>query len=162
MRTTAAAVAAAGAGGPGNPAGVLELLAPRLPNWIADGVEPAPLRGGADESARRAPDDGDRGGGPPPEPVGARRAGDDSGVRVVRALYRAMGIAPAWGQTWDRGFVWWGHEHAQRVRADPPLAGRGAAVVRVHAETDLLRGPPSPAAGHRCSPPRKERKSHYR
>lgn len=67
------------------------------------------------------------------------RSGDDAGLRVVRHVFETLQIDQRWSLREARGFTWWGYEQAQRVWADPPFERHGTVVVRVHAETELLR-----------------------
>lgn len=64
----------------------------------------------------------------------------DPGLEVVEHVYAQMQIDDEWSTFERRGFTWWGHELAQRVWADPPRESFGMDVVRVHAQTRLVRG----------------------
>jgi hypothetical protein len=68
--------------------------------------------------------------------------GDDVGPEIVDFLYRSMAIDERWSIREPRGFAWWGHKLAQRVWAEPARESRGVSIVRVHAETALLREVP--------------------
>lgn len=68
------------------------------------------------------------------------RTQDDVGPQVIDFLFSSMKIDEEWGIRESRGFTWWGHLLAQRVWADPPRNRNGTPVVRLHAETGLLRG----------------------
>lgn len=50
-----------------------------------------------------------------------------------------MAIDERWSVREARGFTWWGHRLAQRVWAEPARESHGASVVRIHAETAVLR-----------------------
>jgi hypothetical protein len=65
---------------------------------------------------------------------------DDIGPEVIESLFASMDIDEEWAIREARGFTWWGHTLAQRVWAEPPRDSAGTTLVRVHAETALLRG----------------------
>lgn len=77
----------------------------------------------------------------------ARRAEEhlraDVGPGIVDAVYQGMGIDQAWSVREPRVFTWWGHRLAQRVWADPVHDSDGFAVVRLSAETAVLRDVPN-------------------
>ncbi len=68
------------------------------------------------------------------------KPGLDPGLAVVRFVFDAMRIDAEWSTRDTRGFVWWGHEHAQRVWADAGRDDHGVRIFRVFARTEVLRG----------------------
>lgn len=66
----------------------------------------------------------------------------DTGTQLVDGLFDAMMIDEEWSVRERRGFTWWGHRLAQRVTIDPPRSDHGFDVVRVRAETDVLKNVP--------------------
>jgi len=63
----------------------------------------------------------------------------DPGLDAVEHVYAQMQIDDEWSVFEPRGFTWWGHHLAQRVWAERPRDSFGMDVVRVHAETRLVR-----------------------
>jgi hypothetical protein len=74
-------------------------------------------------------------------PGAAARA--DVGPDLLDFVFQSMRIDEAWSVREPRAFTWWGHRLAQRVRAEPARKSEGFAVVRLGAETDLLRDVPN-------------------
>lgn len=72
-------------------------------------------------------------------PFWATETKNDLGPDILRFVYESMMVDEEWSVREPRGFTWWGHRLRQRVWADPPEESRGFIVVRLHAETDLLR-----------------------
>src|SRR6266446_10020727 len=72
-------------------------------------------------------------------PEGVSHHDLDVGPEVIDFLYRSMQIDPEWSIREPRAFAWWGHRLAQRVWAEPVRHSDGYAVVRIVAETNLLR-----------------------
>jgi CheY-like chemotaxis protein len=68
------------------------------------------------------------------------KPGLDPGLAVVRFIFDAMRIDTEWSTRDAHGFVWWGHEHAQRVWADAGRDDHGVRIFRVFASTEVLRG----------------------
>ncbi len=58
-----------------------------------------------------------------------------------------MGIDDAWSIREPRAFTWWGHRLAQRVWAEPARESDGFVIVRLGAETQILRNVPNTRAG---------------
>ena len=50
-----------------------------------------------------------------------------------------MQIDPEWSVREERNLTWWGHRLAQRIWAETVMIEDGDEIVRVHAETDVLR-----------------------
>jgi hypothetical protein len=65
----------------------------------------------------------------------------DPGIEAIGKIYRDLQIDTQWSRVFERGFVWWGHHHAQSVWADPPVEEDGLHISKVHAETDFLKYP---------------------
>lgn len=89
------------------------------------------------------------GGGQPPSSEGTSSSLDkaaDVGPGIIAFLFTSMGIDEAWSVHEPRSFTWWGHRLAQRVWAAPARDSDGFAVVRLGAETDLLRNVPNTRA----------------
>ena len=63
----------------------------------------------------------------------------DVGPEVIDYLFRSLQIDPKWSIREARKFTWWGHRLAQRVWADSVRMDQAYGIVRVHAETDLLK-----------------------
>jgi hypothetical protein len=66
----------------------------------------------------------------------------DVGPPILASLFDAMRIDEAWSIREPRSFTWWGHRLAQRVWAEPGRTGHDHPIVRIHAETDVLRHVP--------------------
>jgi len=64
---------------------------------------------------------------------------EDVGPQVIDYVFRSLQIDPKWSIREARKFTWWGHRLAQKVWADPVRMVQGYGIVRVHAETDLLK-----------------------
>jgi hypothetical protein len=71
------------------------------------------------------------------------KRGADVGPGIIDAVYQGMGIDHDWSVREPRGFTWWGHRLVQRVWADPISNSDGFAVVRLSAETAVLRNVPN-------------------
>ena len=67
---------------------------------------------------------------------------EDVGPQVLEYMFRSLQIDPKWSIREPRKFTWWGHRLAQKVWADPVHKDQGYGIVRVHAETDLLKDVP--------------------
>jgi hypothetical protein len=67
----------------------------------------------------------------------------DVGPAILEAVYKGMSIDHEWSIREPRAFTWWGHRLAQRVSAEPVRNSDGFAVVRLSAETLLLRDVPN-------------------
>jgi len=67
----------------------------------------------------------------------------DVGPQIIDAVYQGMGIDQAWSVREARGFTWWGHRLGQRIWAEPARDSDGFAVVRLSAETAVLRNVPN-------------------
>ena len=65
--------------------------------------------------------------------------GKDIGLEVVDAVAEMMTIDEEWSTRDERGFTWWGKDHAQRVWSEPPLDDDGIEIFRLHARTRVLR-----------------------
>jgi hypothetical protein len=63
----------------------------------------------------------------------------DVGPQLLAFIYEQMKIDPEWSVREGRSLTWWGHRLAQRIWADTVLVENGDEIVRVHAETDVLR-----------------------
>lgn len=63
----------------------------------------------------------------------------DIGPQLLTFIYDQMKIDPEWCVHEDRSLTWWGHRLAQRIWAEPVILEDGDEIVRVHAETDVLR-----------------------
>lgn len=63
----------------------------------------------------------------------------DVGPQLLTFIYDQMKIDPEWSVYEDRSLTWWGHRLAQRIWAEPVILEDGDEIVRVHAETDVLR-----------------------
>lgn len=72
-------------------------------------------------------------------PFWATETKNDLGPDILRFVYESMMVDEEWSVREPRGFTWWGHRLRQRVWADPPEESGGFSIVRLHAETDLLR-----------------------
>jgi len=72
-------------------------------------------------------------------PFGAAETQNDLGPDILRFVFRSMMVDEEWSVGEPRGFAWWGHRLRQRIWADPPVESGGFSIVRLHAETDLLR-----------------------
>lgn len=70
----------------------------------------------------------------------ARVSPADPGAVVVERVRRALAPDARWSESIERGFAWWPHRLAQRVRADPVRVAGGRAASRVHVEVELLSG----------------------
>jgi hypothetical protein len=67
---------------------------------------------------------------------------EDVGPQVLDYLFESLRIDAKWSVRESRQFTWWGHRLAQRVWAEPVRMDEEYAVVRVHAEAQLLRDVP--------------------
>jgi hypothetical protein len=65
--------------------------------------------------------------------------GSDLGLRVVDKIGRALSLDEEWSIRDERGFTWWGQDHAQRVWSESAIVDQGLEVYRLHARTALLR-----------------------
>jgi hypothetical protein len=63
----------------------------------------------------------------------------DVGPQLLAFIYEQMKIDPEWSVREERSLTWWGHRLAQRIWAEPVILEDGDEIVRVHAETDVLR-----------------------
>ena len=66
---------------------------------------------------------------------------NDHGIQLVRKIFKYMKIDEEWSVITDRGFKWWGHQYAQRIWAEQPIADNGFLVTKVNAETEILKYP---------------------
>jgi hypothetical protein len=66
------------------------------------------------------------------------RKREDIGCQVIDDAYQTLRVDAEWSARKPREFVWWGHNLAQRVWAEPARESHGLEVIWVHAETDLL------------------------
>lgn len=64
----------------------------------------------------------------------------DPGPDIIDLVYGMMKVDEQWSVREDRGFTWWGHRLRQHVWAEPPRRSEGCDVVKLHAESDFLRG----------------------
>lgn len=71
---------------------------------------------------------------------------DALGQDILEYLFKALMIDDKWSLREPRGFTWWGHRLAQRVWMEPLAEYRDPPVVRVQAETALLRRVPDTMA----------------
>lgn len=67
------------------------------------------------------------------------------GTQLLDGIYRDLMIDTEWSVREPRGFTWWGHRLAQRVTVDLPRVDNGSSIVRVRAETDMLKDVPEAA-----------------
>jgi hypothetical protein len=67
-------------------------------------------------------------------------AGSPLGLGALDQLWRDLRIDPEWGLRDGRAFTWWGSRFATRVSADAETGEPNFRMVRVRAETDLVRG----------------------
>src|SRR5690242_2476113 len=63
----------------------------------------------------------------------------DVGPQLLAFIYEQMQIDPEWSLREKRNLTWWGHRFAQRIWAETVIMEDGDEIVRVHAETDVLR-----------------------
>ena len=63
----------------------------------------------------------------------------DVGPQLLTFIYEQMKIDPEWSVREERNLTWWGHRLAQRIWAETVMVEDGDEIVRVHAETDVLR-----------------------
>lgn len=63
----------------------------------------------------------------------------DVGPQLLTYIYEQMQIDPEWSLREERNLTWWGHRLAQRIWAETVMIEDGDEIVRVHAETDVLR-----------------------
>lgn len=63
----------------------------------------------------------------------------EPGLAVLRFVYDSMRIDEEWSVREDRGFTWWGHQHAQRVWVEPGFDDEGIVVYRLRVETEVVR-----------------------
>jgi hypothetical protein len=68
------------------------------------------------------------------------------GQDILEHLFKALMIDESWALREPRGFTWWAHRLAQRVWVEPLPEFREPPVVRVQAETALLRHVPDTMA----------------
>lgn len=84
-----------------------------------------------------------------PESIQTRQTGEshvDIGLAVVNAIAQMMSIDTEWSTREERGFIWWGKDHAQRVWSEPGYDDDGIEIFRLHARTPIVRDfEPSPA-----------------
>jgi len=66
---------------------------------------------------------------------------NDHGIQLVRKIFKDMNIDREWSIKTERGFTWWGHQFAQRIWAEQPIADNGFLVTKVNAETEILKYP---------------------
>lgn len=66
---------------------------------------------------------------------------NDHGIQLVRKIFKDMNIDEEWSVQTDRGFIWWGHQYAQKIWADKPIEDNGFHVTKVNAETEILKYP---------------------
>jgi hypothetical protein len=63
----------------------------------------------------------------------------DVGPQLLTFIYEEMKIDREWSIREERNLTWWGHRLAQRIWAETVIIEDGDEIVRVHAETDVLR-----------------------
>ena len=63
----------------------------------------------------------------------------DVGPQLLTFIYEEMKIDREWSVRQERNLTWWGHRLAQRIWAETVMIEDGDEIVRVHAETDVLR-----------------------
>jgi hypothetical protein len=63
----------------------------------------------------------------------------DAGIAALDFIYKQMGIDDEWAIRTPRELTWWGHNLAQRVRAEEPVPDRGLSVSRLTAVTPIVR-----------------------
>jgi hypothetical protein len=63
----------------------------------------------------------------------------DVGPQLLNFIYEQMQIDSEWSLRDERKLTWWGHRLAQRIWAETVMVEDGDDIVRVHAETDILR-----------------------
>jgi hypothetical protein len=63
----------------------------------------------------------------------------DVGPQLLAFIYEQMKIDPEWSVREERSLTWWGHRLAQRIWAETVIIEDGDEIVRIHAETDVLR-----------------------
>jgi hypothetical protein len=63
----------------------------------------------------------------------------DVGPQLLTFIYEEMKIDREWSVREERNLTWWGHRLAQRIWAETVMIEDGDEIVRVHAETDVLR-----------------------
>ncbi|MGC2149829.1 MAG: hypothetical protein WA613_16570 [Candidatus Acidiferrales bacterium] len=63
----------------------------------------------------------------------------DVGPQLLAFIYEQMKIDPEWSVREERSLTWWGHRLAQRIWAETVIMEDGDEIVRVQAETDVLR-----------------------
>ena len=63
----------------------------------------------------------------------------DVGPQLLAFTYEQMKIDPEWSVREERNLTWWGQRLAQRIWAETIMIEDGDEIVRVHAETDVLR-----------------------
>ena len=66
----------------------------------------------------------------------------DVGSEVLNFVFATMKIDDGWSVRESRSFTWWGHRLAQRIWAEPVRLSRDHHIVRIHAETAMLRDVP--------------------
>jgi hypothetical protein len=96
-------------------------------------------RQGFVEAGTLAETNEDRG---PETETAVTRAGFDIGPDVLDFLFAAMKIDGAWSVREPRSFTWWGHRLAQRIWAEPVRTSHDHHIVRIHAETAVIRDVP--------------------
>ena len=62
----------------------------------------------------------------------------DPGPELIDRLFDALMVDEEWSERTPRGFTWWPHEFAQRIRVGEPFEEEGALGCRLHVETDAL------------------------
>ena len=65
---------------------------------------------------------------------------EDFGPQIIDAIFESLDLEARWAIRSERGLTWWPHELAQRVWAEPLVITPRRPCVRIHVETDLLRG----------------------
>ncbi len=68
-----------------------------------------------------------------------RQIKGDVGPQLMNFVHEQMQIDAGWSLRGERDLTWWGHRLAQRIWAETVLVEDGDDIVRVHAETDVLR-----------------------
>ena len=67
---------------------------------------------------------------------------DEIGPELLDFVFAALKIDDLWSVREPRSFTWWGHRLAQRVSAEPVRPSHDHHIVRIHAETAVLRDVP--------------------
>lgn len=68
---------------------------------------------------------------------------EDIGPVVLDYLFRSLQIDAQWSLRESRGFTWWPYRLRQRVWVEPARLDADYAIVRVHAESSLLKDVPN-------------------